>query len=248
MKIAAVGKGGSGKTTIAGTLARILAEDGIKVLAIDGDPNPNLALTLGISRDDAGQIKNIPASIMAVKEEPDGTRQLYMTVSENELMHEYGTAAPDDIQLIIMGQPPHGSAGSGCMCASHRAVCGLISEMSGYGDHTITDMEAGLEHLKRGTVRKVDIYFKTNEMPGQGGDCYIDQEPHWHVVGLEVNADHGADFKIDKQQQEILNRPRAFLHHSNKRVSGRPNGCCAIRVSSILRGIRHALSCKVSTA
>ena len=44
MKIATVGKGGSGKTTVAGTLARILAGEGCKVLAIDGDPNPNLAL------------------------------------------------------------------------------------------------------------------------------------------------------------------------------------------------------------
>ena len=51
MKIATVGKGGSGKTTVAGTLARILARGGGKVLAIDGDPNPNLALTLGITRE-----------------------------------------------------------------------------------------------------------------------------------------------------------------------------------------------------
>ena len=50
MKLATVGKGGSGKTTVAGTLARIFAEEGTPILAIDGDPNPNLALTLGMSR------------------------------------------------------------------------------------------------------------------------------------------------------------------------------------------------------
>jgi CO dehydrogenase maturation factor len=125
-------------------------------LAIDGDPNPNLALVLGISRDQAEQIENIPSSIMAVKEQPDGTRQLYMTMSEDELVDRYGTSAPDNIDLIIMGKPPDGSAGSGCMCASHRAVRGLISEMGGYKEHTVTDMEAGLEHLKRGTARNVD--------------------------------------------------------------------------------------------
>jgi CO dehydrogenase maturation factor len=156
MKIAAVGKGGSGKTTVIGTLARVLAEDGIKVLAIDGDPNPNLAMTLGIAPDQAERIENIPASVMAVKEESDGTRRLRMTMSEDELMRRYGTPAPNDIDLIIMGKPADGSAGSGCMCASHRAVRGLISEMGGYGEHTITDMEAGLEHLKRGTARNVD--------------------------------------------------------------------------------------------
>ena len=56
MKLATVGKGGSGKTTVAGTLARIFAEEGTPILAIDGDPNPNLALTLGMSRKDADQI------------------------------------------------------------------------------------------------------------------------------------------------------------------------------------------------
>ncbi len=64
MKIATVGKGGSGKTTIAGTLTRIFADDGRKMLAIDGDPNPNLALTLGMSRDKSDNITYIPASVM----------------------------------------------------------------------------------------------------------------------------------------------------------------------------------------
>jgi len=71
MKIATVGKGGSGKTTIAGTLARLLAGDGHKVLAIDGDPNPNLALTLGMARDDADNINYIPPSIMEMKKDAD---------------------------------------------------------------------------------------------------------------------------------------------------------------------------------
>ena len=163
MKIATVGKGGSGKTTVAGTLARILAEEGCKILAIDGDPNPNLALTLGINREDAGNIKNIPSSIVEMKEEADGSRKLRMTLSHQELIGRYAAAAPEGIELIMMGQPPEGSAGSGCMCASHRAVRGLIAEMSGYGEYTITDMEAGLEHLKRGTARNVDVMLMITE-------------------------------------------------------------------------------------
>ena len=163
MKIATVGKGGSGKTTVAGTLARILAEDGCKVLAIDGDPNPNLALTLGIGREDAGNIKNIPTSVVEMKEATDGSRSLQMTLSHQELIGQYAAQAPEGIDLIMMGQPPEGSAGSGCMCASHRAVRGLIAEMSGYGEYTITDMEAGLEHLKRGTARNVDVMLMITE-------------------------------------------------------------------------------------
>ena len=194
MKIATVGKGGSGKTTVAGTLARILAEDGIKVLAIDGDPNPNLALTLGISREDTGDIKSIPPSIMGVREDADGTRRLYMTVPEDELMSNYGATAPNDIKLIIMGQPPEGSAGSGCMCSSHRAVRGLITEMSGYGDHTVTDMEAGLEHLKRGTARNVDTmlivaepYYRSLEAAGRTWSLANELSiPHVYVVANKV--------------------------------------------------------------
>ena len=163
MKIATVGKGGSGKTTVAGTLARILADDGCKVLAIDGDPNPNLALTLGIGSDDAGNIRSIPASVVEMKEEADGSRKLQMTLTHDDLLDKYAAQAPDGIDLIVMGQPPEGSAGSGCMCASHRAVRGLIAEMSGHGEYTITDMEAGLEHLKRGTARNVDVMLVVAE-------------------------------------------------------------------------------------
>jgi len=74
MKIATVGKGGSGKTTIAGLLARVLASRNQHILAIDGDPNPNLALTLGMSRADADRITYIPADLMRRVGEQDGVR------------------------------------------------------------------------------------------------------------------------------------------------------------------------------
>jgi CO dehydrogenase maturation factor len=156
MKIAMVGKGGSGKTTLAGTLARVLARRRHRVLAIDGDPNPNLALTLGMARDDADRIRSIPASLVESVTAPSGPATLRLTMERSRVLSEYAVQAPDGVQLIVMGRPADGSAGSGCMCASHRAVRGLIAEMSDAGDHTITDMEAGLEHLKRGTARNVE--------------------------------------------------------------------------------------------
>lgn len=194
MKVATVGKGGSGKSTIAGTLARVLAEDGNKVLAIDGDPNPNLALTLGMSREQADEVRFIPPGIMEIKEDADGKRKFHLSLSKQDLIKSYGAAAPHNIDLIVMGKPADGSAGSGCMCASHLAVRGVIAEMSGYGAHTVTDMEAGLEHLKRGTARNVDVmlvvaepYYRSLEAAAR--TCQLAREleiPHIHVVANKV--------------------------------------------------------------
>ncbi|MGP1398061.1 MAG: nucleotide-binding protein [Inquilinaceae bacterium] len=197
MKIATVGKGGSGKTTIAGMLARIFAEGGNQVLAIDGDPNPNLALTLGMARQDADRITYIPASIMKRGEEVDGIVMMEPTISKEEIMRLYASQAADNVDLIVMGKPSHGSAGSGCMCASHRAVRGLVAELTSFGDHTITDMEAGLEHLKRGTARHVDMmlvvaepYYRSLEAAMR--TCELAEElavPFVRVVANKVRSD-----------------------------------------------------------
>jgi CO dehydrogenase maturation factor len=197
MKIAVVGKGGSGKTTIAGTLARILAQRESGVLAIDGDPNPNLALTLGVGREPADRLPSIPPSLMQVQEDADGGRRLVLTQPEEEVMRTYSMEAPGGVRLIIMGRPPDGSAGSGCMCASHRAVRGLIATLSGHGEYTVTDMEAGLEHLKRGTARNVDVmlivaepYYRSLEAAVRTFRLAQELEiPDVHVVANKIKTD-----------------------------------------------------------
>lgn len=157
MRIATVGKGGSGKTTIAGTLARIFAADGRRILAIDGDPNPNLALMLGMAPDAANKLGFIPTSVIKRVDNADGTFNLELALPQDDLLSKYAQTAASNVDLIVMGRPEHGTAGTGCMCMSHRTVRELIAHLTNIRDHTITDMEAGLEHLKRGTARHVDM-------------------------------------------------------------------------------------------
>ena len=197
MKIAMVGKGGSGKTTLAGTLARVLARKHHRVLAIDGDPNPNLALTLGMARADADQIRSIPSSLVESVTTPAGQSSLRMTMERSMVLGQYAAQAPDGVQLIVMGKPADGSAGSGCMCASHRAVRGLIAEMSDAGEHTITDMEAGLEHLKRGTARNVEAmlivaepYYRSLEAASRTFSLANELKiPHVYAVANKIRND-----------------------------------------------------------
>jgi CO dehydrogenase maturation factor len=198
MKIAVVGKGGSGKTTFAGTLARVLARNHHRVLAIDGDPNPNLALTLGMPRHEADRIRSIPPSLVeAVSGSGPSPATLRLTMERDRVLGEYAAEAPDGIRLIVMGKPEDGSAGSGCMCASHRAVRGLISEMTAAGDHTITDMEAGLEHLKRGTARNVEAmlivaepYYRSLEAASRTFSLASELKiPHIYAVANKVRGD-----------------------------------------------------------
>ena len=195
MKIATVGKGGSGKTTIAGTLARIFAHEGRHILAIDGDPNPNLALTLGMSRADADNIIYIPSSVM--RQAQGSATGLEPALPHDEIIKQYATRAADHVDLIVMGKPAHGTAGSGCMCSSHRAVRGLISELTNFGEHTITDMEAGLEHLKRGTARHVDMmlivaepYYRSLEAASRTAELASELAiPFITVVANKVRTD-----------------------------------------------------------
>jgi len=109
MRIAIAGKGGSGKTTIAGTLARILAREGRTVLAVDADTNPNLAATLGISK--TQDIVGLPRTLMERQTQADGTVKAVFTQNAETVLDEYGAVGPDGVRLIVMGKVGHGGAG-----------------------------------------------------------------------------------------------------------------------------------------
>lgn len=160
MRIAVAGKGGTGKTTISGTLARALGRSGRRVLAVDADSNPNLDAILGVDRDSARTMSGIPRSLLErVEDEDGGGSRLVLTRPLDEVLGEYGIDAPDNVRMVVMGRVDH--AGSGCMCGAHATVRGLVGELVRQrpenGEDVVLDMEAGLEHLGRGTGRYVDL-------------------------------------------------------------------------------------------
>ena len=111
MRIAIAGKGGSGKTTISGTIARLLAQAGRQVVAVDADTNPNLATTLGLQPDRVQSIVALPRTLLKRETQPDGSMLSTFMRDPMEVLEEYGTRTLDGVRLVVMGAVGHGGAG-----------------------------------------------------------------------------------------------------------------------------------------
>ncbi len=109
LKIAISGKGGSGKTTISATLTRILARRGLPVLAIDGDPNPNLIQALGLGP--GVETEAIPRSIVERREDQNGQQRHVLTRSVADIVSQYGLKAPDGVTVLVGTHIDHAGAG-----------------------------------------------------------------------------------------------------------------------------------------
>ncbi len=159
MKLAITGKGGTGKSTIAGILAHYYKNDGYKVLAVDADPDSNLASAIGIPAEKASSIIPISEQRKLIKErtgaDPGQFGQLFKM---NPTVHDI----PDEfcidyqgIKLLVMGAIRKG--GSGCACPENVLLRSLLSEIILNRDEVIiVDMEAGIEHLGRATAKSID--------------------------------------------------------------------------------------------
>ena len=154
MKLAIAGKGGVGKTSISGTLARVYARDGYRVLAVDNDMNPNLSLTLGIPPEVMTQLPSFGHDV--ARRNDQGKYELAMTVEE--ICEAYSLPGPDGINLLVAGQPKE--ANTGCFGAAHMAVrCVIEVAEDSPQDVLLLDTEASTEHLLVATAEHVDAMY-----------------------------------------------------------------------------------------
>jgi CO dehydrogenase maturation factor len=168
MKIAVTGKGGVGKTTLAASLARLYANDGRRVLAVDADPDANLGLALGLTEDEVARVTPISAMSELIAERTGADKENYgkffkINPKVDDIPDRFAVEK-DGVKLLVMGTVDTG--GGGCVCPEHvmlkRVISHLVVESK---DVVIMDMEAGIEHLGRGTAGMVDIFIVVVE-PG----------------------------------------------------------------------------------
>jgi CO dehydrogenase maturation factor len=166
MKLAIVGKGGTGKTTLAAALARRLADQGRAVVAVDADPDGNLPAALGIPYDRIPRpIAQMRDLILERTEAKSGGMGLMFKLNPrvDDLPEQFSVDAAG-VRLLVLGTVDLG--GKGCMCPEGAVLKALMQHLLlRVEDDVILDMEAGLEHMGRASATGVDAMIAVVE-PG----------------------------------------------------------------------------------
>ena len=220
MKIAVSGKGGVGKTLIAGTLARMFAKDGFNVLAIDNDSAMNLSYTLGI--DSETKEKIVPISEMkklieeriAVNGAGPGVYNINPKVSD--IPDRYKISGPDGLQLLVLGSIEEPA--TGCLCPENALIRTLLYNLFVKREEVvIVDFEAGLEHLGRGTAKGIDVMLVITEPSQKSLDLckkIIDLSKKLGVINVYLVSNKISE---DSQKEIIIQKIKNWevpLYHS----------------------------------
>jgi CO dehydrogenase maturation factor len=164
MKIAVAGKGGSGKTLLAGSLAFLFSRAGHTTLAIDADSAPNLGFLLGLSPCEADAIIPVSknAELIAAKTGTPYPGVYALNFSVNDMVAKNALPTPAGPHLLVMGTVT--SMGAGCTCPANSVVRALLRHLLVERDEVvILDMEAGVEHIGRGTAESVDVMLVVSD-------------------------------------------------------------------------------------
>ncbi|HHT17380.1 MAG TPA: AAA family ATPase [Papillibacter sp.] len=210
--IAVAGKGGTGKTTTCGLIIQHLADTGKgPILAVDADPNSNLNEVLGVDVElTLGEIREKLQFQDSFADElpPNMTKQEY-----TEFMFGDALIEGDDYDLLVMGR----TQGAGCYCYINGVLKAQIDKyQSGYR-FLVVDNEAGLEHISRGLLPRIDILLLVSDASrrgvqaaGRAAEMVRDQKLNPKVMKLIVNRapegrlDEGVLAEIEKQGLDLL--------------------------------------------
>ncbi len=211
MKIAVSGKGGVGKTTFAACLIRALADSGKKVLAIDADPDANLAQALGVK--DSDRIVPISQMKELIEERTEakmgsmgGFFKLNPKVDD---LPEKLSVDADGVKVMVMGGVKKG--GSGCICPESTMLKALISHIVlGRNEVVILDMEAGLEHLGRATAMSVDILITVVEPGRRSVETAYQIRRLGEDIGLKRLSFVGNKIRSEKDRAFLESQMRDF--------------------------------------
>ncbi|MFP4193678.1 MAG: AAA family ATPase [Desulfosalsimonas sp.] len=156
--IALAGKGGTGKTTVAGLLIKyLIKKDRTPILAVDADSNANLNEVLGLEvTDTLGHARED----MKKGNVPNGmTKDVFMSMRLEQSVIEAG-----DYDLVVMGQPE----GAGCYCAANNLLTNFLDRLQENYPYIVMDNEAGMEHVSRMTTHNVDILLIVTDASRRG--------------------------------------------------------------------------------
>ncbi len=211
MKIAISGKGGAGKTMLASYLSTVFVESGSSVLAIDADPNANLGAALGFHHPE----DIIPISEMGdLIEERTGARPgevapyFKLNPRVSDIPEKYG-AEHDGIRLMVMGRLKKG--GSGCYCPENALLDALVAHLLLERDEIIImDMEAGVEHLGRGTAKAVDKMIIVVEPSKRSVETACRIRELARDIGLESIGVVGNKVRSEKDRESLVSSMSDF--------------------------------------
>ena len=231
MKIAVTGKGGVGKTTFAATLARLYADEGRKVLAADVDPDANLGLALGFSEEVLDSIVPISRMRKLVEERTgaNAENQFYkLNPKVDDIPDTYGKIC-NGVKLLVLGTVETG--GSGCVCPEHVMLKRIINNMVLHRDDVvIMDMEAGLEHLGRGTTESMDQFIVVIEPGARSVQTYKNVKRLAHDLGVEKV--HVVANKVRNEEDEAFIRAKipaedllGLIHYNPEVIDADRKGC-----------------------
>ena len=205
MKIAVTGKGGVGKTTVTSLLAQKFRTQGRRVLAVDADPNATLAACLGFPDPDSipsiSEMNDLIEERTGVK--PGTQGGMFKLNPRVDDIPERFAAKHNGISLLRMGTIKKG--GSGCYCPENAFLQSLISHLFlSERDVMIVDMEAGVEHLGRATVRGVDWLLIVVEASRQSTDTARRIQSMSDDIGLKLIGVVGNQCRDDNDRKYIV--------------------------------------------